>query len=242
MLKRFDASLQKILVSPAGEYCSVCDYPKERRVVCVHCLDLAQARRYEKKKTQEQTLALVERLGGWRPYEEYLVTRFRPSTVTQPALDACLRWDYHHSNLYFWSAGSGTGKSHLATIAARRYIEAGVDGRVVKPNELFREVRATYDDDATESDGDVIGRIVRLPILVLDDLGTQKDTEWNLTCLYEFIEGRNSHRPGGLIVTANLSLEQAEKRWGSRIGSRLHQLCGKLVFDFSGERDHRRAE
>lgn len=138
MLKRFDGSLQRIMASSADEYCTKCGYPREHRTVCVHCLDLAQARRYSKQREQERQTALVEKLGGWRPYEEYLVERFRPSGVTQPALEACLQWKFAAESIYLWSVGAGTGKSHLAVVACRQHLEKGVGGRVVKPNELFR--------------------------------------------------------------------------------------------------------
>lgn len=238
MLNRFKPDLPP---PQPGDYCSLCNYPRlPHERVCGHCLELARDRKAEKELTRERELELVEKLGGWRPYEEYLADKFRPSSVTQPALDACLRFDHERENIYLWSSNPGTGKSHLSVVAARKAFDRGVDGRVLKPNELFREIRQTYDEDATERDGDVISRAVRLPIFVLDDLGTQKDTEWNVSCLYDFVDGRYAHRPGGLIVTANLSLEQARKRWGGRIASRLEQMVGRLCFDLSAEPDHRR--
>lgn len=235
--------LQKGSVPPLfrdpGDYCSVCHFPK-REKVCEVCVEAARSKKRATKEVIANRIRLIERLGGWRAYEEYLADKFRPSAVTKPALEAALAYDPDKHNLYLWSANPGTGKSHLAVAAVRGRIERGLEGRVVKPNELFREIRATYDEDAKESDRDVIWKVVRLPILVVDDLGTQKDTDWNLMCLYDLIDGRYSHRPTGLIVTANLSLEQAGRRWGARIASRLEQMCGRLIFDLSLERDHRR--
>ena len=233
--------LQKgsVPIFKSEDYCPVCHFPK-REKVCEVCVEAARSKRRATKESRAQELRLVERLGGWRAYEEYLAENFRPSDVTKPALEAVLEWDHETQNIYLWSSGSGTGKSHLAVAGARQHLVHDVAGQVFKPNELFGKIKATYDEEAKESDRDVISYVVRLPILVVDDLGTQKDTEWNVACLYDLIDGRYSHRPGGLIVTANLSLEQAGRRWGARIASRLEQMCGRLIFNLSAERDHRR--
>lgn len=172
---------------------------------------------------------------------EYTRERFVPSEVTRCAFRTCAAFDYRRENVYLWSSGPGTGKSHLAVVAARRWIEAGVKGRVVKPNEIFAELRACFDDDARERDRDVLARLVDLPVLVVDDLGVSKDTEWNLAILYELLDGRYWRRPAGLVVTSNLSLAQVGARWGERIASRLVQMTAGAVYDLNGEPDHRLA-
>ncbi len=218
--------------------CEKCGYPK--REPCYGCEQIEIGRKRSAAVSRAQLAAIAQSLGGARCVLEFTRERIKVSPANRLAFRACDSFSPEDQNLYLWSTKSGTGKSHLAVIAARKFIEAGVVGRVVKPAEIFREIRRSYDEGSKENDADILGELVRLPILVLDDLGTQKDTEWSNATLYDLIEGRYSHRPGGLIVTANLSLAQAEARWGQRIGSRFAQMFGRLVFDLSAEKDWRR--
>ena len=218
--------------------CEKCGYPK--RDPCYGCEQIEANKKRTAAVSRARFAAIARSLGGARCVLEFTRERFKVSHQNRAVFRACDSFSPESENLYLWSQRSGTGKSHLAIIAARKFIEAGVVGRIVKPAEIFREIRRAYDEGSKENDADILGELIRLPILVLDDLGTQKDTEWSNATFYDLIEGRYSHRPGGLIVTANLSLEQAEARWGTRIGSRFAQMFGKLVFDLSAEKDHRR--
>jgi DNA replication protein DnaC len=86
----------------------------------------------------------------------------------------------------------------------------------------------------------VVKSIFSTRILVLDDLGTAKYTEFLCSIIYEIIEDRYQNHPGGLIVTSNLSLcDLAETMGDDRVSSRLAELCRGKIFSMVGETDHR---
>lgn len=71
-----------------------------------------------------------------------------------------------------------------------------------------------------------IMRLASVPVLVVDDLGVQKDSEHALTVLYEIFDRRDMDLRHGLIITSNLSMkDMAAKMGDDRIPSRIAGMC-----------------
>ena len=116
----------------------------------------------------------------------------------------------------------GTGKTHLACAVANRLLESGTFCRFLRTVQMPK-----HDADEVErlSDPDEV------PVLVLDDVGTEKGTERALECLYSVIDGR-LWAGAPLILTTNYRPEDLRKRldeggrgYGTRILSRLREMC-----------------
>ena len=65
------------------------------------------------------------------------------------------------------------------------------------------------------------------PLLILDDLGAEKTTDWALQSLYIIINKRLSEELQ-TIITSNLSLDELRDKIGDRIASRIAGMC-KIV-------------
>lgn len=178
---------------------------------------------------------LASCLGGMRALQTYTPDSFKPSKVTHDAFVAAKTFNALRENLYL-SGPCGTGKSHLATIAARGYL----------PNVLTKqplEVLADTVGPGKSDDRAAVLRLAHVKVLVLDDLGTGTDSVKTVDRLYDVINRRYQDRAGGLIVTSNLTLgELAAYLKDDRIPSRLAEMCRTRCFDLSGERDHRIGE
>lgn len=112
----------------------------------------------------------------------------------------------------------GVGKTHLATATIRRWVEAGRRGArwiaISRMNEALR------DEVAGRSSASLMPRLISASLLVLDDLGAQRETDWTLDRLYLLLSERyDEMRP--TIITTNLSLDQIGERIDARIASRL---------------------
>lgn len=174
-----------------------------------------------------------EALGGLRAWQTFLPERFEPTPVSLAPLEAVKAFNPNRDNLFLFGP-SGTGKSHLAAIGARRFLPTVV---TAKPTEIARTLRS-FNHGADQRD--YIQHLGTIRVLVIDDLGVERLTEAALVGLYEIIEKRYQNRPGGLIVTANLSMGQiAEKQGDDRIPSRLTQMFGDKIFSLDGEPDRR---
>ena len=114
---------------------------------------------------------------------------------------------------------TGTGKSYLAACIANALMAKRV------PVLFTSVIRLTNADP--DSVRDVIGQMSRARLLVLDDLGAERGTDFKLEQTFNIIETRmNSRKP--LIVTTNMSLEQMTQTGDiryNRIWKRVRAMC-----------------
>ncbi len=120
--------------------------------------------------------------------------------------------------------GTGSGKTHLA-IAVMHYLGRG---HFTTVPELLLRIRSTFKDGAREDEADVIRDLAGHELLVLDDLGAEKTTEYSITTFYLIIDRRI--RDGKrTIVTTNLTLQGVEEKLDARIASRLSEMMNVKI-------------
>jgi DNA replication protein DnaC len=137
----------------------------------------------------------------------------------------------------------GTGKTHLAVGMLRALVEEkGIEGRFVDMRELFDRLRSSYDDNARESQAQILGPILGADLVVIDELGAARPSDWVFeTC--ELLIGGLYNREMPVIVTTNHAMtaerprgadneyaraarpETLGDRIGARMFSRLQQMC-----------------
>lgn len=100
----------------------------------------------------------------------------------------------------------GTGKTHLAAAVLHDLIERyGIRGKFIDFTTLLRQIQATFDPDTKGSAHTVLKPIFEAELLVLDELGAQKPTDWVQQTLYDIINTRyTGRRP--TIFTSNYRL------------------------------------
>ncbi len=127
----------------------------------------------------------------------------------------------------------GRGKTHLAAAVAVTRIRRGKSVVFGTVPALLGTVKATYGDSATTSEQQVVGLMTSCSLLVLDDLGKERPSEWVEEKLYEIIDTRYVRRLP-IVITTNVGLEQIERRYawnGEAIVSRLYQMCSGVKVD-----------
>ncbi|MGQ9707190.1 MAG: ATP-binding protein [bacterium] len=138
----------------------------------------------------------------------------------------------------------GVGKTHLAVGILKKLIEEkGAVGLFYDFRDLLRMIRRTYSSDSIESEFDITDPVLSADILVLDELGSIKTTDWALDMLTHIIIRRYNDNKT-LIVTSNYLDEPAregderlEDRISYRLRSRLYEMC--VTVDMRGP-DYRR--
>ena len=112
---------------------------------------------------------------------------------------------------------TGCGKTHLAVamIQGRNTLET----RFITVPDLLLKIRASF-HDGSESEDEIIRKYSEIPILVLDDLGAEKVSEFAITTLYIILD-RRIRECRKTIITTNLSKEEIDETFGARIASRL---------------------
>lgn len=121
------------------------------------------------------------------------------------------RWLYLHGPV-------GTGKSHLAAAAANALAESyQQDAYYRSVPDMIDAIRSGY----REGDYDArLEAVKRVPILVLDDLGTEDPTPKALALLFQIVQYR-AIRDSITLITSNLSLDQYAIVIDDRIASRI---------------------
>ncbi len=128
--------------------------------------------------------------------------------------------------------GYGCGKTHLAAAVANYRISHGHPVLFVITPDLLDYLRAAYSPTSAVAFDDRFDQVRNAPLLILDDLGTQSNTEWAQEKLYQIFNYRyNALLP--TIVTTNQELETIEGRIRSRlVDHRLVQTLTILAPDF----------
>lgn len=101
---------------------------------------------------------------------------------------------------------SGTGKTHLALAAAWYMVERGITAAYWQVESLLDDLRRSYQREQRGWEGvtaeDKINFLKRCSLLVLDDLGAEKETTWSGAKLDEVVDHRYVNH-GLMIVTTN---------------------------------------
>lgn len=209
-------SLENTLTCPeAWLKCSVCGEEYSRLVggVCPPCQSVSELEMARNETEKERIIEMM----GQKGYEQFTFDKFKTSQENAMAFDKCRSFDPSKSSLYLWGS-AGSGKTHLAGAIVR-----GVKGGVMlKSTSLVRWFRLRDPRDEERE----IERLASVQVLVVDDLGVQKDSEHALSVLYEIIDRRDMNLRHGLVITSNLSLDVMAKKMGDdRIVSRIAGLC-----------------
>ena len=147
-----------------------------------------------------------------------------------------------------WLMGNtGTGKTTLGMLAAKMALAAGKTVAVYFTPKLLTQIRQTYQatdsEDAYEA---FFKRLTSVDLLYIDDLGSERHTDWVVEQLYALVNERYENQRS-MLVTSNAQQEveegrkQLEDQIGSRTVSRLIEICGDPLPLFGPDRRADRA-
>ncbi len=144
----------------------------------------------------------------------------------------------------------GVGKTHLAAAILRALIaERGANGLFVDYRELLKKLQHTYAQRGDGSEADILAPVLNAEVLVLDELGATKPTEWVMdtvgyvlnsrynSCRTTIITTNYANLPAtvsqpGMAPSNTLRAVSREETLGDRIGerirSRLQEMCVSL--------------
>jgi len=142
--------------------------------------------------------------------------------------------------------GCGVGKTHLAVAALLDIITSGKSGRLLFSNfqDLIQEIQASFDSDQVPSKSELLRPLLEADLLVLDELGSQKPTQFVQDILYYVINTRYNEERATIFTTnyfdspADGKEESLTQRIGTRLRSRLYEMAA--LVQFSGATDYRR--
>jgi DNA replication protein DnaC len=147
---------------------------------------------------------------------------------------------------------SGVGKTHLSVAALKELIRRGHGGLFCDYRELLKEIQASYNPASESTEMAILEPVRTVEILVLDDLGASKPSDWvrdivgivlnaryneNKTTIITTnyldnpqAEGEATRLPNGRLVAA-IREDSLEQRIGTRMRSRLYEMCRSVEVD-----------
>ncbi len=143
-----------------------------------------------------------------------------------------------NQGMLFWG-GVGTGKSYTAAAIANELMER------LNPVIMTSFVKLLQDMQGFDSDdGAYMNRLNRAKLLIIDDLGAERGTDFALEKVYDIIDSRyRSGKPA--IFTTNLTMRQMKEctdiRY-NRIYDRIFEMCYPVKFDGLSWRKREAAE
>lgn len=231
-------------------YCGKCHTPKQTRlkllgqekvIGCLcRCATEARDREDAARKQREEADRIMGLRSSGISSQEFRTAAFSLDDGKSPGPMRILRkyaenWEQAYRDnvgLLLWG-GVGTGKSFGAACIANALIERSVPACMVNLSAVLNTLTGFQGDR-----NDYIQDLMRYPLLILDDFGMERKTEFATEQIFNLIDERyRSGKP--LIVTTNLSIAELQNPTSleqKRSYDRLLELCVPVAFGAKGRR------
>ena len=131
-----------------------------------------------------------------------------------------------------FSGPAGVGKTHLAVAILRALMHRySVSARFVDYRELLASIQNSYNPLVETSELDILRPILRVNVLLLDELGTRRPTDWVRDIVTHILNDRYQEQRITLVTTNYVDDPDTpedytlEDRIGKYARSRLHEMC-----------------
>jgi DNA replication protein DnaC len=138
----------------------------------------------------------------------------------------------------------GVGKTHLAVAVLKQVIQtSGARGLFYDTRDLLRITRNTYDPSVRATEMEILGPVMTSDLLVLDDLGAEKHSEWVEETMNLIVNTRYNERRLTLFTSNYQDIPDDTEpnsllcRIGHRMRSRLHEMCEFVQMDGADYRE-----
>jgi DNA replication protein DnaC len=144
----------------------------------------------------------------------------------------------------FLDGAPGVGKTHLAVAVLKAIVEkSAARALFYDTRDLLRVIRSTYDPSIRTTELEVLRPVMTVDLLVLDDLGAEKTSEWVEETMNLIVNTRYNERRVTIFTSNYLDIPDDTDsnsllfRIGHRMRSRLHEMCDFLEMDGADYRE-----
>jgi DNA replication protein DnaC len=193
-------------------------------------------REWERARRDARVATLRERSGLSKRMRSYTFDNFEMS-VDESVREACQKamayvdnWEENREEgrgLYF-CGGIGAGKTHLAVAVMNKLMQKErVPALFVTVPEFLDNLRGAYMIPGRDLD-EWMDAVKNADLLVLDDLGSEKPTEWVRERLFVIVNHRYREALP-TIFTSNVGAQDLFTQLGERTASRIVAMCGESI-------------
>ena len=172
-------------------------------------------------------------------------TAYNESLVRSVAHARAIADSFPHAQRGLFLEGQpGVGKTHLAVAVLKQVIQTiGARGLFYDTRDLLRVIRSTYDPSIRTTEIEVLRPVMHAELLVLDDLGAEKTSEWVDETMNLIVNTRYNERRLTIFTSNYPDIPDDTEpnalvfRIGHRMRSRLHEMCDFEVMDGADYRE-----
>lgn len=224
-------------------YCGKCHTPKQTALPfgIVFCMCRCAADEFNRKREREERRRRAEaalsnafddsRLREWTFANDDGLT----PQYTEAARRYCDHFEEFRADgrgLLLWNAQPGSGKSWMAAMIVNELCSRGISCRMTSFGRILADLRGNFNER------DYMERLMSHSLLVIDDLGAERDTSYSAEKVFNVIDNRvNTGLP--LIITTNLpidALKNPTTESTMRIYSRILKCCHPIHIEGSDRR------
>lgn len=229
-------------------YCGKCNTRKERnitlfdgktrrvRVMCKCRTEAEQLRKEQMQKEEEMRSIQRARISSMmdNTFRTACFANYQIRNGNERHLKVAKKYCIEFSKMYernqgllFWGT-VGTGKSYTAACIANYLLEANTSVIMTSFVRILQEMQG-FDREREES---FTNKLNSVKLLIIDDLGAERSTDYALEKVYGIIDNRyRAKKP--LILTTNLTLQQMQEATDiryARIYDRIFEMCYPMEF------------
>ena len=196
------------------------------------CEEKNERREWELMRRDARVESLLEKSGLSKRFKRYTFANFKPYVSPEAARaverveDYLGRWEENREagrGLYL-CGGVGTGKTHLAVAVLNELVrKKRVPSLFVTVPELLDNLRETYNKPGRNLD-EWMDAVQNADFLVLDDLGSERPTEWVRERIFVIVNHRYREALP-TIFTSNIGPEDLPAQLSDRTASRIIAMC-----------------
>ena len=233
-----------LAAAESQERCSKCTIPADEAINCSKMgIEFVNGRIYQKASLCNKAKAylsalqmgkVMEATGLGKRFAQRLFSTFNLTSENKPAYDFCRIFcdNYKADSRGLILSGSyGTGKTHLAAAIINELLKTkNVVGAFVVVPDLLKAIRKSFDEKDNKDIKQLFDTVKKSELLVLDDLGSEKSSDWVREQLFILINSRYENMLP-TIITTNLSMSELaeENVLGRRIVSRLCEMTSGVI-------------
>jgi DNA replication protein DnaC len=138
----------------------------------------------------------------------------------------------------------GVGKTHVAVAVLKQVIQtSGARGLFYDTRDLLRVIRSTYDPSIRTTELEILWPVMKADLLVLDDLGAEKTSEWVEETMNLIVNTRYNEKRLTIFTSNYQDIPDDTEpnsllfRIGYRMRSRLHEMCEFVEMDGADYRE-----
>jgi DNA replication protein DnaC len=222
---------------------------EEAPSVCIFCYGTgmevvpSKGARRCRCRTEDRRAKLIEAACIPRRYSKCSLQSYKPAQGNASQLLAfnhafrlVLEYPAVDRGLLFMGT-CGVGKTHLSVAMLQGLIQKGVPCLFYEFGALLKEIQNSYNPVSQTSELKVLTPVFEAEVLVLDELGASKPTDWVRDAMMQIINTRYNDKKMTIFTTNYLDERRTERdetledRIGVRLRSRLYEMCRTVIVE-----------